>query len=281
MPTIAQEIVVNSNTSVVLLDTQTLPNFNDIVVYLSTANIPGRIVSIRDTTGNLSTTKRIVVSTTSGVSYFNTNYPSSVVINQPYGFITVTTRDPSTWVLQNTFAFPAELSVADVQGVNSKYMLTSTLIVSDVITANTIYSISSVNTNYLSTTDALASGNLYVGTKLNTAPRFQATGSAVLTGNVSVWSTLSTGQDVVVGRSLNVISSFNVGGSTVMFGSVSLLNNVFMASTLVVGGSTVLSNLSTFGPNIGIAADVFMTRNQLNTSDFPTCTRKSNHSACR
>ena len=272
MPTtIAQTIVVDSNTSVVLLDTQTLTDNKDIVVLLPSSILPGRIVSVRDTTGNMSPLRRIVISTISGVQYFNSNYPSSVVINQPLGFVTVTNRDPTTWVLQNTFAFPAEQSVADVQGVNATYMFTGTLFASNAITTySTLYAMSSVSTNYVNTVDTLASGNLYVGPSLNTAARFQGKGSAVFTGNVSAWSTISTGQDILVGRSLNVVSSFNVGGSTVMFGTLSTLENVYFRSSLAVTGISYLSSVSTFGPNIGIAADVYMTANRLNTSSLTT-----------
>jgi hypothetical protein len=270
MPSIAQTIIVDSNTSVVLLNTQTLTDNQDIVVLLSTSTLPGRIVSVRDTTGNMTPIRRIVISTMIGTQYFNTNYPSSVVINQPFGFITVTNRDPYTWVLQNTFAFPAEQSVADVQGVNANYILTSTMTSSNWINTNTLYATSTVSTNYVNTTDVLATGNLYVGPYLSSASRFQAKGSAVFTGNVAAWSTISTGQDILVGRSLNVVSSFNVGGSTVMFGTLSTLGNVYFASTLTVKDQTYLSSVSTFGPNIGIAADVFMTANRLNTSSLGT-----------
>ena len=271
MPAIAQTVIVDSNTSVVLLNTQTLTDNQDIVVLLSTSTLPGRIVSIRDTTGNMTPLRRIVISTMSGAQYYNTNFPSSVVVNQPLGFVTVTNRDPYTWVLQNTFAFPAELSVADVQGVNANYVFANTLFSSNAITTKThLYAASTVSTTYVNTMDVLASGNLYVGSTsaLSNAPRFQTTGNAVFTGNVSAWSTISTGQDVVVGRSLNVISSFNVGGSTVMFGTLSTLGPVAFASTLTVNDQTRLSNLSTFGPTIGFGADVFMTANRLNTSSL-------------
>ena len=270
MPAIAQSITVDSNTSVVLLNTQTLIDNQDIVVLLSTSTLPGRIISIRDTTGNITPLRRIVVSTSIGVQYFNTNYPSSVVINQPFGFITVTNRDPTTWVLQNTFAFPAEQSVADVQGVNANYMFTSTLFASNAITTYTsLFAKSTVSTTYVNTLDVLASGNLYVGASLSSATRFQATGSAAFTGNLAVWSTISTGQDIVVGRSLNVVSSFNVGGSTVMFGTLSTMGNVYFSSALTVNGQTNISSLSTFGL-VGFGADVFMTNNRLNTSSVRT-----------
>ena len=273
MPTIAQTVIVDSNTSVVLLNTQALTNNQDIVVLLSTSTLPGRIVSIRDTTGNITPTQRIIVSTMIGAQYYNTNYPSSVVINQPLGFVTVTNRDPYTWVLQNTFAFPAELSVADVQGVNANYVFANTFFSSNAITTKThLYAASTVSTTYVNTMDVLASGNLYVGSTsaLSNAPRFQTTGNGVFTGNVSVWSTISTGQDVVVGRSLNVISSFNVGGSTVMFGNLTTIGNVSFTNALTVIGQTTLSSLSTFGPNIGFGADVYMTANTLNTSTVRT-----------
>ena len=256
MPTsVVQQVTVDSNTSVVLLNTQSLVDNNDIVVLLSTTTLPGRIVSIRDTTGNLSAARRIVVSTITGTQFLDG--VSSYTLTQPYAFVTVANRDPTTWILQNTFAFPAPTTVANVLGVTAGFMIVSS-IQAQTVFSTTVMQVSSLNVeNVVAKNDVTNGGNLYVG---YAATRFATKGNANFAGNVSVVSTLSTGLDIVVGQSLNVVSSMNVGGSTFMYGSLSTLGTVYAGSSLTVGGPSYLSSLSTSGL-VGFGGDLYMTNN--------------------
>ena len=255
MTSVIQQVTVDSNTSVVLLNTQSLLDNNDIVVLLSTTTLPGRIVSIRDTTGNLSATRRIVVSTMMGTQFFGG--VSSYTLTQPFAFVTVANRDPTTWVLQNTFAFPAPTTVASVLGVTAGFMIVSS-IQAQTVFSTTVMQVSSLNVeNVVAKNDVTNAGNLYVGA---TQARFGTKGNANFTGNVSVVSTLSTGLDIVVGQSLNVLSSMNVGGSTFMHGSLSTLGTLYARSSLTVDGPSYMSSLSTSGL-VGFGGDLYMTNN--------------------
>ena len=89
---------VNSNTSVILINSRLTSNYTDEVVLLNSTIVPGRIVTVRDTAGALSTTKRIVVSTMLGVNFFDSNYPSTIIINQPYSFLTTLNQTTNSWI---------------------------------------------------------------------------------------------------------------------------------------------------------------------------------------
>ena len=138
--TILSNIYVDSNVSVVLADTSNLPNNNDIVVLLSTIYVPGRIVSVRDVFGNLSSTKRIIVSTMAGNRFLDNT--SSIVLDQPYAFVTVNNLQPSVWVLQNTFAFPQQASAASLIGLTASYGIFSTIQIQTVLSRMIIFQIS-------------------------------------------------------------------------------------------------------------------------------------------
>lgn len=264
-----QRIVVNPNTSVLLLNTDTLPNNSNIVVLLSNTNLPGRSVTIRDTTGNLSTTKTIIVSTTSGIHFLDGT--SSVTLNQPNAFVTVANRDPETWVLQNTFAFPAEESSANVNSVTANYIIAST------IQANLVFSTTQMNVssffveNVVGANDFQSFGNLYVGSTTNL---FNTKGNVAIQASLRVVSTISTGGSVFFGENMSTISSVFIGGNTFIGGSISTQGNLFVSGGITALRPTFLSSLSTIG-NIGIGSDVLMTQNALYASTVSTLATES------
>ncbi len=107
----ASPVVVNGDTSLVLIDTSGLTANQSAVVILSTINYPGRTVTIRDSVGYLSSPQTIIVSTQQGVLFADGT--SSIVMTQPYAFLTVTSRDASSWNLKNSFAFPQNQTIAN------------------------------------------------------------------------------------------------------------------------------------------------------------------------
>ena len=239
MATILSNILVDSNTSVLLLDTNILPNNNDIVVLLSNNYIPGRIVSVRDTTGFLSTTKRIIVSTTSGVSFLNGT--SSVVLNQPFAFITVANLTEDTWVLQNTFAFPAEESAASLITLTAHDVFTSTAYVYDKV-STTYLQVSSLNTltNIVIQKDAIINKNLFVNTTYSNTST--SVGDAFIGGAAFVTRHLDiAGNATFQGNtSMNIV---NMYGATNLAGPATASN--LTVNILTGASNTTLTNLST------------------------------------
>jgi hypothetical protein len=137
------EYIVNSNTSLVLVDTG-FPTNSTAIVYLSSVSIPGRIISIKDSTGGLGPDKFITISTSKGV-YF-TNSTTSAKINAPYGFITCTNESSRNWAITNIYGFPTqstpaytlELNTQNIQvsSISSVSMLASTFTSKSLFTNN-------------------------------------------------------------------------------------------------------------------------------------------------
>jgi len=96
----ASPVVVNGDTSLVLINTKDLTAGQTAVVLLSSVTYPGRTVTIRDSVGYLSTPQTILVSTQKGVQFADGT--TQVIITQPYGYLTVTSRDIYSWNIKNT-----------------------------------------------------------------------------------------------------------------------------------------------------------------------------------
>ena len=80
----ASPVIVNGDTSLILVNTRDLTAGQNAVVLLSSISYPGRTVTIRDSVGYLSTPQKIIVSTQTGVKF--SDGTSQIVITQPYGY---------------------------------------------------------------------------------------------------------------------------------------------------------------------------------------------------
>jgi hypothetical protein len=121
---IGPEYIVDKNTSFVLVDTL-FPIQSTAVVYLSSVSIPGRIVSIKDSTGGLGPTKFITVSTSKDVLFANGT--NSASFNAPYGFMTCTNQSPSAWTITNTYGFPTQSTPAYTLSLRSESIEATTI----------------------------------------------------------------------------------------------------------------------------------------------------------
>lgn len=269
MTSTIQQTVVNPNTSVLLLNTDILPNNSNIVVLLSNTNLPGRSVTIRDTTGNLSSTKLIIVSTTNGIHFLDGT--NSITLNQPNAFVTVANRDPETWVVQNTFAFPAESSSANVNSVTANYIIASTIQAELIFSTTQMIVSSFLVENVVGANDFNSFGNLYVG---STFFAFNTRGNAAIQASLRVVSTISTGGSVFVGENLSTVSSASFGGHAFIGGSLSTQGSLYVSGGITAMRPTFLSSLSTIG-DIGFGSDVLMTRNILYASTVSTLATES------
>jgi len=119
---------ITSNVTLLLLDTYTITSSNNpYIAYVSSVSVPGKIATIRDATGNLVNYNKIIVSTTNDV-YFNDG-TNRIDITQPFGYVSLSSRDKNTWNVINTYAFP------DPYGVT----MISSLFVRDNLTVPNIY----------------------------------------------------------------------------------------------------------------------------------------------
>lgn len=98
------EYYINTYTSALLIDSSTILPGSTAIVYLSSIATPGYSVSVRDSTGYLSTNRFITLSTTNQI--FFQEQQSTFSINQPYGFATVKNNSPTSWQLTNLYSYP-------------------------------------------------------------------------------------------------------------------------------------------------------------------------------
>ena len=113
---------ITASTSVVLVATS-VGAPTDHIVYFPNLSTIGRLLTVRDNDGQASLINPIIMSTI-GNATFNTGY-NSIFINQPFGFVTLTTQPNGLYSVVNTFAFPAEQSAANIQSLNAQTITVS------------------------------------------------------------------------------------------------------------------------------------------------------------
>ena len=279
MPT--TQIQINASTSVVLVDTSVLTAGGVAVVLLSSIQTPGRVITVRDSTGYLSTPQIILVSTTNGVVY--SDGTSSIAITQPFGFISFESRDSSSWNIVNTFGFPLYQTIANV-----KSLQTST------ITSDHVFASNTISTNYFgarsvqvqSTMEVFGPtfvSSLVVGMYPDNplayqyAPySFYVNGTSQFNSNVkidgklNVVQNISTGGALLVAGSISTIGDAGIGGSITASGNLRVGGNI-AAGTMSIQGSTTMTG------NVGVGSDVIVQNalfvtNTISTSYFTTST---------
>lgn len=273
----ASPVVVNGDTSLVLIDTSDLTANQSAVVILSTINYPGRTVTIRDSVGYLSSPQTIIVSTQQGVLFADGT--SSIVMTQPYAFLTVTSRDASSWNLKNSFAFPQNQTIANAAALTT----------SSVVTSN-VYAYNFVSTPYLNTQsfNAISSfvagpsytSTLLVGppyTTMNTDPgyslyvqgNFKNLGTFDVEGATNLRGNLSTGSNLNVIGNISTLGSFGARGDIMTLGDVFASNGILTTNSLNVTSGTSIGGAATFGNSLAVGSNVTI-QNAVTASYFAT-----------
>jgi hypothetical protein len=109
-------ITVTASTSVVLVNTTSATN-TVLLPYLSSV---GRLITIRDNTG-YAQNSTITITTTGGAVFYDGT--TSITINQPFGFVTLSVLSGGNYALLNTFAFPAGNAAASVGTLTTSNIL--------------------------------------------------------------------------------------------------------------------------------------------------------------
>jgi hypothetical protein len=264
----AAPVVVNGDTSLVLINTRDLTAGQSAVVLLSSISYPGRTVTVRDSVGFLSSPQTIVVSTLPGVKF--TDGTNSVIITQPYGFLTMTSRDPYSWNLKNSFGFPLDQTVANVSSLTTSS-----------ITTGSIYIENDASTNYLNaqslnvTSSMAVYGPSYTSTLLVGPPQLTSNllaadpgyslynqGSMKVFGNMLVdgagifTGNLSTGSNLFVLGSISSLGNFGARGDIMTLGSFIAANGAVIANTLDVRGTTSIGGPATFSNSLVIGSNL-------------------------
>lgn len=241
---------ITSNVNLLLLDTYAIVNSNQpYIAYVSSVATPGKIATVRDSTGNLGTNfYKIRVSTTKGVSFVDgTNFFD---ITQPFGYVTMSSRDKNTWTVLNAYAFPDPYGISYV----------STLNVRDRLATPNIFATNFMSTVQLNTV-SISSFNLQVSNNIFTTSissfNIQATNvstNSIFANNIS---TNSFRANTISTLSLNV-SSMNV---------YKISTNTIDASVINIDNFTVNNQLNVENNifTIGLRAANGFFSNSLNT----------------
>jgi hypothetical protein len=264
----ATPIVANGDTSLILVNSRNLTANQAAVVLLSSINTPGRVVTVRDSVGFLSSPQRVIVSTLPGVSF--SDGLSSITFNQPFGYLTVTSRDESSWNLTNTFGFPDSLTVANVLSVDAS-----------TITAGEVYIASTLSTNSVTaralrfTSTAAVLGPTYISSLIvgsftppylpfTTDPGYNTyiQGNARILSNLEVGGAgqfrglISTGSNLVVAGRISTTGSFGARGDIQTLGSIYALSGGLFTNNLDVRGNATILGAATFSNSVAVGSTV-------------------------
>jgi hypothetical protein len=253
-------VVVNGDTNLILINSRDLTANQSAVVLLSSIQTPGRVVTVRDSVGFLSTPQTILLSTITGVKFADGT--SSIRITQPFGYLTVTSRDPTSWNLTNSFGFPQNETIASAAALTTSSVLTRDL-----------YSSRYVSTPYINllsldsySTSAFL-GPSYISTLVVGPPPSQGRPDvtepgyvAYIQGNMKVYSnvdivgstriigTVSTGSNLFVGGGISTLGSIGAQGDITTMGNIYapfggvIANNLEVRSNATFGGAITFSN---------------------------------------
>ena len=202
----AQVYTVTASTSIVLVNSIVAPN---TVVLLSSIQYPGHIIGVRDTTGSSQIAQYpVIISTMRGLKFYDGT--SSILINQPNGYLSFSSRDAFTWQLLNSVGFLTTLSTGFVQSLTAQRVFATTL----------------------STPDAYISSMTVAN--VNISKSFEVLGNTDIEGDIGIGGSLNVFSSLHAFQSLTLSSGLTVGGN------VAFLSSLFIKDTLTIG-----SNLST------------------------------------
>jgi hypothetical protein len=276
----ASPVVVNGDTSLVLVNTRDLTANQSEVVILSSISYPGRTVTIRDSAGFLSSPQTIIVSTQRGVLFADGT--SSVTLTQPYAYLTVTSRDATSWNLKNSFGFPQNLTVANAAALTTSTIVTSNLYASRFVSTpyinlQTISVTSSLAVYGPTVTSTLLVGlpvttmrtdpgfSLYVQGAIKTLSNFDVEGALRATGSIS------TGSNLFVLGNISTLGNFGARGDIMTLGNFLALTGSVIASNLDVRGQTSIGGAATFSNSLAVGTDLYV-QNTVTTSNITTST---------
>ena len=214
-----------NNVNVILVDSSTITPTHPYIVYISSVSIPGRIATVRDATGYLSTPNRIIVSTLKDI-LISPNI-STFTITQPYGYISLSSRDANTWNIINTFAFP------DPQGTPN----VSSLYVNDGINATSLFATAYISTAYVNTY-SISSFNLVASNAISTG-YLQA--NLISTNTLRAYGTIKSDR-----LRVSTISSYFTYANYISSGSISsgTIATDILSTGLLYGASLSTANIT-------------------------------------
>ena len=256
---IGPQYYVDSNTSLVLVDSKKIDSNASAVVYISSVSIPGRIVTIRDSAGFLDANRFITISTTRDVRLTRNlssvyNNQSTFQFNTPFGYTSFTNIASSNWSLTDSYSYPltsnytSQINAGEIQ-VSS---IVAKTIQANTFTVNTYvdYQISTISTLFVSSlnntpftppdvANVKVSSITFVATPSDTTYQVFGTGTFV-SGSVTITTgRMATTSVVITQRKTGV-------GSGQGFITITKNNGNFVANSYNANGTLNTSDTSSF-----------------------------------
>jgi len=267
--------IVNPSTSVVLLDTSVLTTGQSAIVLLSSSTIPGRNITIRDSTGYLSTPQTIIVSTMNGINFIDGT--SSIQTSEANTALTFTSRDPQTWMIVNTFGFPLYTTIANVNTLHASTLSGTTIRNSGLISTPAVIA------KYLDVNStARVYGNAFVSSlvvgdlsQYQTIPGYSlyVEGSTHITSNLDITGNLGVGGDTQILSSMRISSSLSVGQSVSIGGNITAQGSIqsagagtFRCQSANIQSTLAVIGQATFNSNVIVTSNLQVQRSTTTTT---------------
>lgn len=205
-------------------------------VFLSSVGYPGHIVTIKDVGGLASQGDPIVISTTNGIFFADGSI--STLLVDPYSYLTVASKSPTSWQILNNIGYLTTLSNAFVNTLtagNTYTQITSS--VRDFVSTSVAQTVTITNSlTLLGNVDILGNvivnGTVDLFSTLNVNENVSFSSALIVQGAVSLQSTLSLRNELIVGGSISTLNDVNVG------------EDLYIGSSLYVRAALVPKNLS-------------------------------------
>lgn len=214
--------LVNSNTSVIPIQTNNLSTGEYAIVYLPPTSNIGQLITIRDTFGYLSSPQAILVSTIGGATI--TGVPS-LTIQQGYGYVTLRSDTSTKWSIVDQNAFSSPTQNYSIRGITYGAL--------NVIQTGFIINSVSSTGSYLGITAKIFS------TVVSIAPIFA--NKIAVNSFIPHSDTYFQDGSILINGSTTILSSFNLSGTMNVNGNKRILGFMNLNSSMNVTGPVVFS----------------------------------------
>jgi hypothetical protein len=187
---------------------------------------------------------------------------SSTKITQPFGYLSVTSRDATSWNVTNSFGFPQNETIANIQSLTTNTVLTGSLYSQNYISTPYINLLSLDSYSTSATYGAAFVSTLVVGPPPSVAQpnrtdpgysayiqgNLKAYSNVDIDGSLSITGSISTGSNFVTAGSISTLGSFGAYGDIITLGNIFapqgavLANNLEVRSNATFGGDMTFSN---------------------------------------
>ena len=261
------QYIVNSDSSLISLNTQTLQGGSSIIVYVSTTTETDQFITIRDVDGFISSPQSIIIST---VGCSITDEAQPIVLQQRFSYLSLQSISSNIWTIVNKSAFfnpSLDYTTKDLNTLNLN-------VLSNANVQNYVSTISLINSRTLNINNSLVCYETLITSTLNvnssnlspyvanTSGIVLNTGSYYINGEVSTVGNVSLFSSLTVRTGISTTGSFNINGgitqSTInglfkVQGSISTGYELFVLNELSTGRQFQLSTSATLNRNLTVS----------------------------